>query len=302
MKKILMLFALLVLLAAIAACGDMGTGATTGNAQTTASPSSSASSTAHTHSFSDTAVYVAPTCNEKGILTEKCACGFEKTQTLPASHSYVNGVCVVCERVASSLRYLSNGDGTCLVAGLSRETNTSILVPNVSPLGDTVVGVADKAFFMCGDIVSIELPATVTHIGNEAFAHCEKLITVNIPEYVESIGDYAFNWCEKLETLIIPDSVETIGEQAFYDCSDLQSITIGNGVASIGYIAFGECPYLKNVYINENNRYQFVLAVGMSQFSRILHKLRNFCRFRAQYFRNCGQGRGGRPRAISQAC
>ncbi|MBQ7172779.1 MAG: leucine-rich repeat domain-containing protein [Clostridia bacterium] len=104
---------------------------------------------------------------------------------------------------SEGLEFVSNGDGTCYVAGIGTCTDTDIRIPPVSPEGDSV-----------------------TSIGYRAFRDCKALTSITIPNSVTSIGYYAFQYCTSLTSIEIPDSVTSIGSSVFSGCSALQSMTI----------------------------------------------------------------------------
>ncbi len=144
------------------------------------------------------------------------------------------------------------------------------------------------AFYSCGGLTSITIPAGVTSIGNWAFYNCESLTSITIPDSVTSIGQSAFYGCSSLTSITIPDSVTSIGgsafsgcpivtatictnhissipkfalqtviltggtsigEDAFRGCSSLASITIPSSVTSIGSYAFYGCSGLTSITI-----------------------------------------------------
>ncbi len=157
------------------------------------------------------------------------------------------------ERLTSQgLEFTSNGDGTCYVSGIGTCTDTDVVIPLVSPDGDSVTSIGEEAFVWCDGLTSITIPDSVTSIGSDAFAYCDSLTSVTIGNGVTSIGDYAFYGCGSLTNLIIPDSVTNICEGAFVDCIGLMSVTIGNGVTSVGERAFGDCFGLTSVTIGSS--------------------------------------------------
>ncbi len=85
---------------------------------------------------------------------------------------------IVAPEPSQGLEFLSNEDGTCYLAGIGTCTDTEIVVPAVSPEGDTVMGVDSKAFRNDTAITSISLPNTVTEIGSRAFDGCISLTDV----------------------------------------------------------------------------------------------------------------------------
>lgn len=64
----------------------------------------------------------------------------------------------------------------------------------------------------------ITFDGAVTTIGYRAFYKCGNLISINLPDGVESIGKYAFYICSSLTSINIPDGVTSIGTSAFYEC------------------------------------------------------------------------------------
>ena len=96
--------------------------------------------------------------------------------------------------------------------------------------------------------------ATFTTIGNYAFYGCGNLTAIEIPASVESIGNYAFSGCNTLGNVVIPASVETIGERAFYNCYALTEITIPARVQTMGSRVFYGCDYLSVIYCEAESK------------------------------------------------
>ena len=162
---------------------------------------------------------------------------------------------------SEGLAFTSNGDGTCYVSGLGDCTDTDVMIPSVSPDGEPVTGIGEKAFFGCTELTSITIPDSVESIGKTAFGGCTGLTRVTIPDSVTSIGDGAFNSCSGLTSITIPDSVESIGKNAFYGCSGLTSITIPDSVTCINVGTFFQCTGLMNITIPKS-----VTSIGSDAF------------------------------------
>lgn len=77
------------------------------------------------------------------------------------------------------LAFTSNGNGTCYVSGIGTYTDKSVVIPSVSPSGETVTGIGASAFSGCTFIESVEVPTSVTSIGSKAFFGCTELDSVN---------------------------------------------------------------------------------------------------------------------------
>ena len=142
-----------------------------------------------------------------------------------------------------------------------------------------VTSIADRAFYNCDGLRSVDFPKAVT-IGKEAFQYCgafmytpnsanfskvtvipqeafaySRFSSVSFPEAV-TIEDGAFYGCINLKELHFP-KVTTIGNDAFYSVSDddgsysnsqLQSISFPE-VVTIGNYAFDGHANLSDIYI-----------------------------------------------------
>ena len=198
-----------------------------------------------------------------------------------AEISYPSGCSIVITETlnlpktpSKGLEFKSNGDGTCEVKGLGDCTDTDIVIPSVSDVGDRVKGIANAAFANPNNskFTSIVIPNSIisigsfaiynnstveritigngtTVIGDYAFAYSPKITNVKIGNGVISIGKYAFNRCTSLINATIPDSVTSIGTSAFESCTSLRNVIIGDGVTSVGNMAFMYCENLESVTI-----------------------------------------------------
>ena len=122
-------------------------------------------------------------------------------------------------------------------------------------VNDGVTTIGRYAFYYCGDLTSITIPASVTSIGDSAFYYCNNLATVtfNDGSQLTTIGNSAFYDCHKLASITIPASVTSIGKFAFEDCDLVESVTIGSGLTSLGPGAFNDCDALTSITVDENN-------------------------------------------------
>ena len=234
------------------------------------------------------------------------------------------------------LQFTSNGDGTCSVkAGSgtsvnSFNTNSSdikvsigkpepglttvsgeVVIPLVSPAGDSVIGIGDYAFSASSGLTSITIPNSVTSIGSYAFNNCTSLTNITIPDSVTGIGRDAFYECTSLTSIIvssgnevydsrnncnaiietasntliagfkntiIPDSVTSIGDLAFSGCTSLlTSITIPDSVTSIGSQAFYGCTSLTSIYIPSSVTTISASSSSYSPFSSCSSSLKIYC-------------------------
>ena len=161
--------------------------------------------------------------------------------------------------------------------------------------------IANRAFEICENIVTVNLPATVTSIDLEAFASCHALEEINIdednPKYVGrsgnviikdtkelfllaeqaeilddgsvlTIGDGTVStnngglFCFFERTVVnVPESVEVIGEYAFSACS-LTKVTLPSSLRTIEAYAFRSCRSLTELEIAEG-----VTSIGTQAFA-----------------------------------
>ncbi len=114
----------------------------------------------------------------------------------------------VPEKPASvGLNFSSNGDGTCYIRGMGTCTATEVIIPSVSPEGDTVTAIGDDAFKNRTDIISVSFPDSITYIGIRAFYGCSGLTSIELPESIEKIDGAAFQRCYALANITLPDKV-----------------------------------------------------------------------------------------------
>ena len=201
------------------------------------------------HLFSDWTKIKEATTTEEGIKERSCACGEKETEVIPVI------------KPSEGLAFTSNGDGTCYVSDIITCIDTDIVIPAVSPSGDSVTSIGDRAFEWYNSLTSVVIPSSVTSIGGRAFYYCSSLTSITIPNSVTSIEDLAFSQCYSLTSVAIPNSVTNIGPFAFECCNNLTSIEIPDSVTSIGACAFHSCSSLTSVVIGDG-----VTSIGYSAF------------------------------------
>ena len=91
----------------------------------------------------------------------------------------------------------------------------------------TVTYVGDGAFSSCDNLERVGGLVYIQRIGRNGFAYCEKLAGLTLPETLTFIGAQAFHDCASLTSLNIPKSVTEI-ENNFVTagCTGLQTITV----------------------------------------------------------------------------
>ncbi len=152
--------------------------------------------------------------NEQHIQTEET---MEQTTQPPASFEEP-----LIESVG--LEFESAENNMCYVKGIGSCMDSTLVIPATSPKGETVVGVADRAFYGCWQINSVYFPGSVKSIGEASFLKCWNLSSVELKN-VETIGDFAFGGCN-FSSISIPQSVKSIGRAAFNGSSRLSSVHV----------------------------------------------------------------------------
>lgn len=133
-------------------------------------------------------------------------------------------------------------------------TSSNILVTGCknSVIPESVIGIGERAFVGCHELISIILPNSITSIGQSAFANCTNLSSIYIPESVFRIEASTFTKCEKLSFVHIPESITSIGNNAFSYCSSLKEVIIPESVTTMDHSVFSYCSSLESVSIPES--------------------------------------------------
>ena len=98
----------------------------------------------------------------------------------------------------------------------------SVVIP------DTVVSIADEAFYGCRGLESIKLSNRLKCIGSLAFASCENISVLKLPRELEAIGYCTFKNIG-IKQLVIPPTIRYIGSGAFSDCFKLKELKFEGG-------------------------------------------------------------------------
>jgi hypothetical protein len=113
-------------------------------------------------------------------------------------------------------------------------------------LPNSIVGLADNAFYKCSGLTTINIPSTVNAVGQLCFMYCSSLESVTLPPNLVTISLSTFYGCVKLTSMVIPSSVTTINNSAFNGCTGLTSIVLPSTVTTMGASLFSGCTGLKS--------------------------------------------------------
>ena len=200
---------------------------------------------------------------------DQCPVVWDCNNNEVATDGYVYGI-------IDRIRYAWK-DGVAIVTRQPRSLSGDIVIPiSIAYKGVVypVTSIGEEAFYGCGSLTSIEIPASVTSIGANAFYGCTGLTSITLPFVGKGIdgtsnthfgyifgastykdqGDYV---PDSLRTVMItggtrgerPGSMTSVASNAFFNCSGLTRIELPNSVSYIGMSAFYNCNGLTSMEI-----------------------------------------------------
>ena len=152
-----------------------------------------------------------------------------------------------------SLEFQSIGNGLCVVAGIGGFDGDELDIPEKSPSGEEVVGIASGAFEGCDRLLSVSIPASVTAIGDGVFKGCSSLALISVDsrnsKYASS-GGILFSKNKSLlicypaaragSSYLMNPNVSEIASHAFYGVRYLGKINYEGSISEFGSIRIGE--------------------------------------------------------------
>ena len=140
----------------------------------------------------------------------------------------------------NGLRFVSNGDGTCVLSGIGACLDSCVVIPEYTPNGDRVVAVAAMALYQCTTVTMLQIPASVCEIGGLAFAACPNLVYISVsagnPNY-RDVDGVLYTADESVLILYPPKRTGSVAriraittrieDMAFYSCAYLTRISYG---------------------------------------------------------------------------
>lgn len=174
------------------------------------------------------------------------------TETEPENETTESGTAAAPKLYSEGLRYRSNGDGTCAVAGTGNCTAAAVLIPPQSPTGDTVTEILPYAF-ADSIIGAIEIPTTVTVLSAASFARCRRLAYIRV-----AAGNSAFAemdgvlytadgtvllYCppeRNSGALTLSATLRRIAAGAFAECGTLQTVMYDGTAAAWHTVIVGD--------------------------------------------------------------
>lgn len=115
--------------------------------------------------------------------------------------------------------------------------------------GQSVVSIADYAFWRKDGLTGVDIPSTVTNIGVKAFRSCSNISSFKLPAGLKKLGQAAFQDCTSLTEIDVPAGIDYLWSSTFEGCVSLWRVSLPEGVTSIGTSAFANCWSLQVVNI-----------------------------------------------------
>lgn len=152
--------------------------------------------------------------------------------------------------------FRTNGNGTCTLESARDCRDAFAVIPERSPAGDLVTGIAARAFYGCETVAAIRIPAAVSMIGDLAFADCPNLVYLSVSEsnpcycdvegvlYTADGGTLLlYPACHAGTFVTLPATVRVIADMAFYQCTYLSEIRFTGSPAQWEEIRIGSKNY-----------------------------------------------------------
>ncbi len=181
----------------------------------------------------------------------------------------------------SGLAFSSRGNNTCVVTGIEDTSLVHVVIPSENAKGETVIGVADRAF-LSSDIETVTLPSSVKTVEEFAFASCSNLTSIYGAENLSTIQagafqknpklteldlsgatlieDYVCLECPSLKKAILPQSLSKLPQGMFCDSGKDLEIVWPSNLEAIGNGAFQNSKLKKITLpstVKEIERYAF---------------------------------------------
>ncbi len=152
-----------------------------------------------------------------------------------------------------SLSFARIGLGECIVSGIGDYEGSELDIPAKSPYGDTVIGIAERAFLNCTSLSSVTIPETVTTIGANAFEGCSSLTYISVNYSNQHFSSSSGILYSKDKTLlircpparvsvfyIVNSKVTKISDNAFAGVENLEKVMYRGSTSEFEKIIIGQ--------------------------------------------------------------
>lgn len=107
---------------------------------------------------------------------------------------------------------------------------------------DSVKKLGNGCFCGCTSLTYVTVPVGISEIPESCFRACVNLGEVNIPENVRRIGCYAFSGCTGLSRVTLGEELNEIGERAFFMCENLEKLYVPSSLTLLEKESVGYAP------------------------------------------------------------
>ncbi len=142
---------------------------------------------------------------------------------------------------------LYNKDQTLLIAYPIAKTDSKFVMP------DTVVEIANFAFYGCSEVDEITFSSVLKTIGEWTFAYCTSLESIEFPNSLESIDSWSFAYCTGISKMTLSDTMKVVGYGSFAHCTALESLHIPASVETIEEYIITDCAALESITVADEN-------------------------------------------------
>lgn len=224
-------------------------------------------------------------------------CSMLRELNLPKSITHIGPYAFLYSSIKAINIDENNKDFCSIDGNIFSKDKTILIIYAPDRLGwsytipDSVITVADYAFYNCENLRELTIPDSVTTVGNYSFYLCSALKNITIPSSLSTIGEAAFSSCHNLSSFdvdensqyfcdvdgnllskdktvflnyapaktdtsyTVPDGVTKICNYAFYTCRNITSIDLPDSVKYIGDLAFTSCLYLTTINMPNSMTY-----------------------------------------------
>lgn len=173
---------------------------------------------------------------------------------------------------SEGFEFKSNGDGTCTLVKIGTCTDKDIVIPEKSPVGDTVTMIGEYALmslkadsvtlinynyevderaFQYGKFKTLNIIGGSPVIGDSAFSSCDDIKTITFQNCKIETGEYSFMSCGKDAILTFVDCTGYIDERSF-QYGDFESISFKNCDLELDDSSFSSCDNVKSLTISDS--------------------------------------------------
>lgn len=158
-----------------------------------------------------------------------------------------SGVCGAGENNVNNVTWTLDDSGMLTISGTGAMDSWG---PSTQPWNKYLTSIksltlnvgmtGDYSFYGCDSLQNITFSDEIDIIGNGAFWRCGSLTSIALPANVVGIGNHAFEGCEKLQSISFSDSLNSIGDQAFWYCNLLKDVQYSGTRAQWKEVEIGE--------------------------------------------------------------